>query len=307
MDALSYMLQMVRLRTSIYTTVQLRVPWGIGIPRSEAAVFHEVLAGRCWMWIGDARKADSPIELAAGDVVVVPHGHAHNFCDRLGSPIEMLAPMTADTLPPPPDLEDDPKATQIICGLLWFDDRSANPLVSMLPPLIQLRAAAQGKPASWLAPLLQVVALESRAARLGSDAVLARLSDVFVVQAIRAHLAELPLSERGWLRALADARLGAALQLIHQHPEAHWTVAQLARRVGLSRSSFAARFSELVGEPPLAYATRWRMHYAQRLLRASSDGVARIAERVGYKAEPAFSRAFKRFVGLAPGEFRRRG
>jgi AraC-like DNA-binding protein len=300
------MLQMVRLRTSLYTTVQLRAPWGIGIPRTQAAAFHAVISGRCCFWVGEANAKRTPIELLPGDVVVLPHGHAHTFCDRPGSPIEMLPPLSVSSTPPPPELDDDPAATQVMCGLLWFEDRSANPLVSMLPPLVHFRAAANGRPAGWLEPMLQFVALESRAPGLGSDAVLARLSDVIVVQAIRAHLAELPLGERGWLRALADARLGAALQLIHQHPETPWTVARLAAKVGLSRSSFAARFTELVGEAPLAYATRWRMHYAQRLLRASNDGIARIAERVGYKAEPAFSRAFKRFVGVAPGEFRRR-
>src|SRR5262245_7224164 len=124
------MLQMVRLRTSVYTTVSLRAPWGIGIPPTEAAAFHAIISGRCWFWV-DAGDTAAPIELGQGDVVVLPHGHAHTFCDQLGSPIEMLGPLSATSIPPPPDLTDDPEATQVICGLLWFDDRSANPLVSM--------------------------------------------------------------------------------------------------------------------------------------------------------------------------------
>lgn len=155
--------------------------------------------------------------------------------------------------------------------------------------------------------MLQFVALENEARAPGTDAALARLSDVIVIQAIRAHLAELPADGDDWLHALADPQVGTALGLIHEHPEVPWTVTRLASHVGLSRSAFAARFTELVGRAPLQYLTYWRMQRAQRLLRAGSAGIAQIAAQVGYQTEPAFSRAFKRWVGVAPGRYRRRG
>jgi AraC-like DNA-binding protein len=184
-------------------------------------------------------------------------------------------------------------------------DQEANPLVDMLPAVLHFRGTTDGRPAGWLEPVLRIVALETDERALGADAVLARLSDVIVIQAIRAHLANLPLGGHGWLHALADAQLGAALALIHEHPEAPWTVEKLASEVGMSRSSFAVRFTAMVGEAPLRYVTRWRIHCAQRLLRANGAKVAEVAARVGYTTEPAFSCAFKRWAGQAPGEFRR--
>ncbi|MGO9083360.1 MAG: AraC family transcriptional regulator [Streptosporangiaceae bacterium] len=310
MDALSYMLQSVRLRSTCYTTVRLRPPWGVQIPRTDAAAFHAVVSGQCWLQLSDA---DPPVALARGDVVVLPHGQAHTFFDAPGSPVRELSPIAAGAgsasaphhrAGPP---ESGTGATTVICGHLWFDDQMANPLVGMLPPLLHFRAAADGRAAGWLEPVLQFVALENGARTPGADAALARLSDVIVIQAIRAHLTQLPPGTDGWLHALADPQLGTALALIHQHLEAPWTVARLADRAGLSRSAFAARFTRLVGKPPLQYLTYWRMQQAQRLLQASNAGIAQIAAQAGYQTEPAFSRAFKHWTGIAPGAYRRRG
>jgi AraC-like DNA-binding protein len=310
MDALSYMLQSVRLRSTCYTTVRLRPPWGVHIPRTGAAAFHAIVSGQCWLQLSDA---DPPVALARGDVVVLPHGEAHTFFDAPGSPVRVLSPVAADAGPAsmprhltgPP--ESDSGVTMVICGHLRFDDQMANPLVGMLPPLLHFRAAADGRAAGWLEPALQFVALENETRTPGTDAALARLSDVIVIQAIRAHLTQLPPGQDGWLHALADPHLGTALALIHQHPEAPWTVATLAGRAGLSRSAFAARFTRLVGKPPLQYLTYWRMQQAQRLLQASNASIAQIAAQAGYQTEPAFSRAFKHWTGVAPGAYRRRG
>ncbi len=310
MDALSYMLQSVRLRSTCYTTVRLRPPWGVQIPRADAAAFHAVVSGQCWLQVSDAGP---PVALARGDVVVLPHGEAHTFFDAPGSPVRVLSPIAADAVParvphhPAGSPGTDSRATTVICGHLWFDDQMANPLVGMLPPLLHFRAAADGRAAGWLEPVLQFVALENETPTPGTDAALARLSDVIVIQAIRAHLTQLPPGQDGWLHALADPHLGTALALIHQQPEAPWTVGTLAGRAGLSRSAFAARFTRLAGQPPLQYLTYWRMQHAQRLLRASNAGIAQIAAQVGYQTEPAFSRAFKHWTGIAPGAYRRRG
>ena len=310
MDALSYMLQSVRLRSTCYASVQLSPPWGVQIPRTEAAAFHAVVTGQCWLRPGDA---DQPVALAQGDVVVLPHGEAHTFFDAPGSPVRVLSPVTADARPasvphhPADPPGTDPRVTTVICGHLWFDDQLANPLVGMLPPLLHFRAAADGRAARWLEPVLQFVALENEARTPGADAALARLSDVIVIQAIRAHLTGLTPGQDGWLHALADPQLSTALALIHEHPEAPWTVATLADRAGLSRSAFAARFTRLVGRAPLQYLTYWRMQHAQRLLRAGNASIAQIAAQSGYQTEPAFSRAFKHWTGIAPGAYRRRG
>ncbi len=308
MDALSYMLATVQLRTAIYATVWLRPPWGVRIPPARAAAFHAVIAGQCWFRLDND---EPPTALGPGDVVVLPHGDEHVFCDDLRSPVRTidLSSMTlSEHIPRPPRdaSANDPAATTVLCGHFWFEDETANPLVAMLPPLLRFRSAASGPPRGWLEPMLQFVALETDHRTPGGDAVLARLSDVIVIQAIRAHLAELPLRGQGWLHALADQQLGAALALIHEHPEMTWTIERLASDVGLSRSSFALRFTEVVGEAPLQYITRWRMHHAQRLLRASNASLTEVAEHVGYATEPAFSRAFKRWSGVAPGEFRRK-
>ena len=307
MDTLSYMLQTVRMRAALYASVRPRPPWGIGIPRLDAAAFHAVVSGRCWLRLDGE---DSWLHLAPGDVVVLPHGHAHAFCDQPGSPVRLLSHLSADpgSLQPPQaplELPGSGPQTTVLCGHLWFDDPAASPLVGMLPPLLHFRAGAGGRPATWLGPVIQFLALETHAQAPGSHATLARLSDVIVIQAIRAHIAQLPDSGNGWLRALADPQLGQALTLIHQQPETPWTVPALAARAGLSRSTFTARFAELTGEPPLRYLTRWRMHHAQRLLRTGHPTVAQVAARVGYQTEQAFSRAFTRWVGITPGAFSR--
>jgi AraC family transcriptional regulator, alkane utilization regulator len=308
LDALSYLLQTVQLHTAVYSTIWLRPPWGVRIPSTPAAAFHAIVFGRCSL-----RTADTgpPVALGPGDVVVYPHGHAHTFFDHPDSPVHTIDPVTptglrpGTTQPPTDTFTPDPSATGVVCGHLWFDDPTANPLVDMLPPLLHFQAAADGRPTGWLEPILQVVALENDTPAPGQHALLTRLSDVIVIQAIRAHLTHLPPSAQGWLRALRDPQLGEALGLIHQHPDAPWTVARLASRVGLSRSTFAARFTHIVGEAPLQYLTRWRMHHAQRLLRAGNASTAQVAVQVGYQTEPAFSRAFKRHVGIPPSVFRR--
>ena len=307
MDTLSYMLQTVRMRTAVYASVRLRPPWGIGIPRLEAAAFHAVVSGRCWLRIDGE---DTWLPLAPGDVVVLPHGHPHAFCDEPGSPVRLLSHLSADPdslQPPKAPLEppgSDPQTT-VLCGHLWFDDPAASPLVGMLPPVLHFRAGTGGRPAAWLDPVIQFLAQEIHAQAPGSHATLARLSDVVVIQAIRGHIAQLPDSGHGWLRALSDPQLGQALTLIHGLPETPWTVSQLAARAGMSRSTFTARFAELAGEPPLRYLTRWRMHHAQRLLRAGHPTVAQVAARVGYQTEQSFSRAFSRWVGVTPAAFGR--
>lgn len=156
----------------------------------------------------------------------------------------------------------------------------------------------------WLEANLQFVASEMASGLPGAQTVVSRLADILFVQAIRAYLAESGARSKGWLRGLLDPQIGHALALMHQRPEAPWTVQSLAADVGMSRSAFAARFTDLVEESPLVYLTRWRMSRASTLLRGTS-GIAEVATKVGYDAESAFSKAFKRWMGKAPGAYRR--
>jgi AraC-like DNA-binding protein len=170
--------------------------------------------------------------------------------------------------------------------------------------VVQFKGDA-GTAVRWLEANLQFVASEIASGEPGFETIVSRLADILVVQAVRAHLARDSAGCKGWLRALIDPQIDRALSLIHEKPEDDWTVESLASKVGMSRSAFAARFAQLVEEPPLTYLTRWRMQKASRLLETSHAGVAEVAKRVGYDAEAAFSKAFKRWIGVAPGAYRR--
>lgn len=175
---------------------------------------------------------------------------------------------------------------------------------SSFPPLIHIRPA-ETPAAEWLEATLRLLAWETREVRPGTETIVSRLTDVIFVQVLRAWIESLPEGEGGWMGALRDRRIGAALAHLHRSPEADWSNASLAQKVGMSRSRFAARFTALVGEPPLSYLTRWRLETAARLLREGELGLGEISERVGYRSEAAFSKAFRRRFGTPPGAYRR--
>jgi AraC-like DNA-binding protein len=157
----------------------------------------------------------------------------------------------------------------------------------------------------WMQGTLRLMAAEARELRPGGEAVITRLGDILVIQAIRSWIETDPAARTGWLGALQDRQIGRAISLIHRDPGRAWTVASLADEVAMSRSAFAARFTELVGEPAMQYVSRWRMHVAVDSLREEGATVAELADRLGYRSEAAFSRAFKRIVGASPGAVRR--
>jgi len=194
--------------------------------------------------------------------------------------------------------------TTLVGGHFRMEAGHGNPLLKSLPPIIHVRGD-RGTPVQWLESTLQFISSEMASGQPGAETVVSRLADILFVQAVRAYVAEQGDRAGGWLRALVDAQIGAALSLIHQHPEQGWTVESLASRVAMSRSAFAARFTELVEEPPLTYLTRWRMTKASHLLRSGTATMSEIAGQVGYDADAAFSKAFKRWIGTAPGAFRR--
>ena len=195
----------------------------------------------------------------------------------------------------------------LICGAVSFGHPAARSLVELLPEIIRIDAAAGLAEWQWMPALLGLMANETRETRPGGEAVVTRLSDILVIQAIRSWIDRDPAARTGWLGALRDPRIGHAIALIHREPERQWSVAVLAAEVAMSRSSFSARFTELVGESAMQYVSRWRMHLAVDLLRDQQLSVFQVAERLGYRSEAAFSRAFKRFTGTNPGAVRREG
>jgi AraC-like DNA-binding protein len=196
--------------------------------------------------------------------------------------------------------------TSIVCGTVRFGHPAARTLVALLPRTIVIDGAGSPPPeADWMQSTLRLIAAEGQALRPGGEAVITRLSDILVIQAIRSWIARDPAGQTGWLGALQDPRIGRAMSLVHRDPAQAWSVASLARETAMSRSAFAARFTQLVGEPVMRYVTRWRMQVALDRLREDDVSVAELATRLGYESEAAFSRAFKRNVGISPGAARR--
>src|SRR5450755_2141933 len=304
MDVLTDVLETVRVVAACYGRLEATAPWGIRVRASEDAKFHVVLSGHARLLVDGT---DEPIELSEGDIVALPHGHAHSLIDDpsiVAQPLEELLVCRARGDGSILRVGGGGKASTIVSGRFRFEDRRNNPLLSVLPSVITLRGE-MGKSVRWLEPTLKFIACEAASGRPGSQTVIARLADVLFIQIVRGHLASLPANGSGWLSALADTQIGAALGHIHQNPEQDWTVQSLASKVAMSRSAFASRFMRLVGEPPLSYVTRWRMQKAAGMLREGKRTLAEVASQVGYDSEAAFSKAFKRAVGSAPGAYRR--
>ena len=308
MDVLTDVLQSIHVTSLVTGRLELAAPWAFRLEGGRAG-FYVVTRGTCWLEVDDSGE---PLELAGGDFVLLPHGHGHALRDGRHSravPVSHVmrpCPKSGAGCQPGGVFQNqgDGPVTSLVGGCFLFEDGGRTPLASALPAVIHIRGDG-GSPVKWLETSLQFMASEMASGQPGAETVVSRLADILFVQAVRAHLAQSDHEASGWLRAIVDPQIGQALALIHQQPEASWTVESLASRVAMSRSAFAARFSELVEEPPLTYLTRWRMHRATRLLRTSPANVGEIAARVGYEAEAAFNKAFKRWIGVPPGAYRR--
>jgi AraC-like DNA-binding protein len=303
-DVLTDVLETLRARGACYARLDAGAPFGVALAESANAAFHLVLDGTCVLRM-DGR---GDIEFRGGDLVAIPHGLPHVLVDHPDTPTHQLSELLGrDRQPGPASLEIGGRGvrTTLLCGKIEFEDPVGHPLLGALPAVIVLKGASQGL-VEWLEPTLRFIASEAGSTQPGAQIVVSRLADVLFIQIVRGHLASVGPAAGGWLGALADAQIGAALGLIHEKPASAWTVKSLAASAGMSRSAFASRFNHLVGEPPLRYLTRWRMQKAQRLLRDGRASLADVAARVGYDSEAAFSKAFKRAAGAAPGAYRRR-
>ena len=302
-DALTDILESVRMRGSIFSRASLFAPWGIESGELGRGIFHAVVRGRAYVQLAEGGE---PIVLERGDVVLMPFGHNHLMTDepvRKTRPLRELNSVDANGMGHLA-VEGDGPHTSLICGEITFDGGEAHPVFSMLPPLIRVRDI-DGSMAPVVETLVELIANEVDGRGPGADAVIARLTDVLVIYVLRDYVSRLPEDEVGWLGALRDPEIRQALGLMHSRPDKPWTVEELSRAVGMSRSSFFGRFKEVVGESPLQYLTRWRVHVASRLLREDGASVSTAARRVGYATDAAFSNAFKRVMGIRPGAYRR--
>lgn len=303
MDVLSDILRSVHLGGGVYFRCEFSAPWGMEIKPTEVAEFHIIVRGNCWLRM-PGRSA--PIPLQGGDLVAFPHGAAHSLVDvpeGVALPAEEIVQgQNLDHYGPVTYGGSGLPAT-VLCGYFQLDRDHPHPLVAALPSLIHIRGT-DSYDFAWLQTAINFMIHETRTAKPGSEAVVNRLAEVLFVQMVRAHIAQ---SEPppGMLAAIADKPIGAALQLMHQAPQQPWSLASLAQRIGMSRSAFAARFNQLVRQTPMQYLTFWRMQKARELLSESRLGTAAIAEQVGYQSEAAFSKAFKKAVGMGPGAYRR--
>jgi AraC-like DNA-binding protein len=300
MDVLTELLREVRLEATLYKRVEARAPWCLDYGPPLRSAFHVIREGGCELVLPHVA---APIPVSAGDVVILPHADAHRLRDGRGARVEPAAMTLHITdLSSVAHVGRNGRRTTFLCGGFLFEDRS-HPVLAALPRFIHIRGD-HGRALPWLEQYLDLMAAERETGHPGSELIATRLSDALFVQAIRAYITDLSADATGWLGALRDPRIASAIGRMHRYPERPWTVASLAAEVGMSRSRFAAHFADLVGQPPLAYLAAWRIWKARGYLRASGSRLASIAGQLGYASEAAFSTAFKRATGLAPGAFR---
>ncbi len=314
MDALSDVLKAVRLTGAVFFDVEASAPWVAASPAGAAIVgsifpgsdhlisYHVVTRGSAWACL-DGVPA---IALGPGDVVMFPHGDKHLLTSTPGlrqSPdLALFRRPEGEPLPFSLSLTGEGReSAHVVCGFLGCDARPFNPLLEALPRVIHLA----GTPDGALATFVQFAAQESRAERAGRESVLSRLSEMLFIDVVRRHIESLDPEQRGWLAGLREPAVGRALTALHREPSRPWTLDVLAREAGLSRSGLAERFTQYVGQPPMQYLANWRMQLAAHHLRDGGASVADVADRVGYASEAAFSRAFKKAVGVPPGQWRR--
>lgn len=300
MDVLSDVLRVASLGNALLSQSELSAPWGMEIGPKVRAAIHVVKRGVCWMWVPGS---DAPVRLFAGDLVFIPGGAVHVLADD---------PKTRP-LPFADQLEQQRERDRLglaggdrcalICAEITFDQKEAHPLMSVLPDVIHIPGEASDVDEA-LRAMTRVLVSEASSAHMGRELIVPRLIDTLVVLVVRHWLRSHPVVNAGWLGALRDPKIALALGLIHEEPQHSWTVEKLAARAAMSRASFARRFTALVGEPPLAYLTRWRLNVAAKQLKTSTDSIERIAFSVGYESPTSFGNAFRRHLSISPGKYR---
>ena len=305
MDLLSDILYTLKLRGNLYFRTDLRAPWGIDVLADrQVARFHVVICGGCWLRVaGD----DDPFYLAEGDLAMVPHGARHQISDAPDTPCrplnEVLAeqPVTSEGLLA---YGGAGERTALVCGYFSFEEEVLHPLLASLPRKLHVKGR-DNLNFMWLDSAMRFISSEAGTGLPGSRAISERLSEILFIQVIRLYAANAP-NEIGFLAALNDEQISRVLGELHSRPAHKWTLDEMARVAGFSRSAFAERFTTLLGMAPVQYLTRIRMLQARLALEEGQASLIEIAEQAGYHSEAAFSTAFKRHFRRSPGVFRRR-
>jgi AraC-like DNA-binding protein len=315
MDALSETLRVVRLVGAIFINARFTAPWCYQSPSADTAapfleptaervvIFHLITEGECYVELGN----EAPLRLIAGDAIIFPLGDSHRMTSQPG-----LAPASGGASlrevlsrrPRQLDYGGGGATTRLVCGYLACDARLARMLLAGLPPMV--RVNVRGSNAGvWLEASVRYALAEARSPRPGGAGVLAKLAEVLFIEVLRLYMNEQKEGRTGWLAGVGDRIVGAALNALHKSPAQAWTLDELARTAGTSRSVLAERFQHLVGSSPMQYLTQWRMLLAANLLRRSTAPLISIAEDVGYQTDTAFIRAFRREFGAPPAAWRR--
>jgi AraC-like DNA-binding protein len=315
MDALSQTLRVVRLVGAIFIEARFTAPWCYQSPHADSVagvlepgadrvvIFHLITEGECWV---EMASGEAPVRIVAGDVVVFPHGDPHRMNSAPGLPPAASKPLASMLTRRPVQIRygGGGKVTKIACGYLACDARLARMLLTGLPSLVKVNVR-DSNAGPWLEASVRYALTEARSPRPGGGGVLDKLAELLVIEVLRQYMNEQTEGCTGWLAGLRDRIVGAALNALHKAPARPWTLEDLAREAGTSRSVLAERFQHIVGASPIHYLTQWRMLLAANLLCRGNLPLTHIANDVGYQTDTAFSRAFRREFGVPPATWRR--
>src|SRR5579859_7045867 len=315
MDAFSEILSGVKMHGAVFFTAEFSAPWGLSMPAANVmaaklapgaahlVTYHLVVEGGAVIELADGRS----IEFTPGDIVIFPHGDSHHMSSGKGA-IRPFPNYGINAKIKSRDLSPlraggGGEVTRFVCGYMTCDPYLSRPILNGLPHVFKVNIRTD-RSGHWLESSILNLVEEAVSGRVGSEAMLAKLSEALFVDTLRRYVASLPEQQLGWLTGARDPIVGKSLSLLHSRIAHPWTIADLADEVGISRSALVERFTRYLSEPPMTYLTRWRLQFAARSLERTSRGVAEIASDVGYESEAAFNRAFKREFGRPPGRYR---
>jgi AraC family transcriptional regulator, alkane utilization regulator len=304
-DGLSQLLLRLSVNSTVYCLSEMTAPWGFRVAARSSPAFHLLTAGSAWL---EVEGQPDPIRLAAGDLVILPRGEGHTVRDSPKSPVMWLDRILADTPPVNGHLAHGGggERSELVCGGFVIERLTGRPLIEALPTVVHLHSTG-GRAPEWLVSLIRMIALEMASSGPGAEAVVTRLTDALLAQALRQCLTDSTRSSTGTATVVDDPQIARVLRLIREQPNGDWTVPKLAASVAMSRSAFADRFRTVTGETPMQHVTRYRMARAAEFLRATNASIREIARLTGYDSEVSVSKAFRRQFGTSPGAYRREG
>ena len=317
MDAFSQALSSVRMTGAIFVDAICTAPWGFSVPPMASVThllapgtehlvgYHLVVEGEAVIGLDGA----SAITIAAGDIVIFPHGDPHTVAN--GTPTHFADSgkalgqwLAGDFVPLKVGAGGGGDVTRFVCGYFGCERHAARLFLAGLPPCIKMNVRGDGA-GQWLETSIRHLLNDTTSTRPGRGVLLAKMAEAIFIETLRRYMEELPPEQTGWLAGARDPVVGAALALLHRKPCYPWTVAALASEAGTSRTVLVQRFDRFLGEPPLTYLARWRLQLAARKLQTTQDNVLNVAADVGYESEAAFNRAFKREFGVPPARYRK--